>query len=251
MMDEYFQSRKSLQRNSRRPRPSMEFRTRRFLNISRLRPQRLSTPERAVPMASHAVPAIHVESDTTITGAFSLETSLCPPSYCLQPSTTESYATRFTTLSTTEHQTNEAAPPIPEKSSARLSIHRKSWGPATTLSSYTDSENGTVTKHYPAPRYISSLQEKEWLPCFPPPLFSEVRGIPPIPEVITPASSTSSAQHSPRMLRLSPQWIHWPRSPTTGPSPPISPVQDLPHDFEPPPRWQIRYSDQDYRHYSV
>lgn len=256
-MDEYFQSRKNLQSNSQRLQPRMESRTRRFLKISMLRPHRPSTPERAAPAASHAAPGIQVERNITVTGAYSPEKLLRPQSYCLQPSTIESCATPSTSLesgppnSTTGHQTKEAAPPIPEKSSARLSIHRKSWGPATTLSSYVDSENDTVTKHYPEPRYNSSLQEKEWLPCFPPPLFSEVRGIPPILEVITPASLTSSAQHSPRTLRLSPRWNRWPRSSTAGPSPPISPVQDLLHDFEPPPMWQIRYADQDYRHYSV
>lgn len=249
-MAEYFKSRNSLQSNSQRPRPSMGFRNRRFLNISGLRRQRLSTPETIVPTASQAVPGIHVESDMTTTGTYGPETSLCPPLYCLQAATTESYATPATSLSTTEHQTNETAPPIPEKSSARLSIHRKSWGPATTLSSYMDSENGTVTD-YPGPRYNSSLQEKEWFPCFPPPLFSDFGGIPPIPEVITPASSNSSAQHSPRMLRLSPRWNRWPRSPTAGPSPPVSPVEDLLHDFEPLSMWQIRYLDNNHRHYSV
>lgn len=253
-VDEYFQSRKNLQSNLQRPRTSMVFRTRRFLDTSRLRPQRLRAPARAGPAASNPVPGTQVERDMAVTGAYSPETLPRPPSYHLQPSTIESCATPSTSLESgsptfaTGHQTKEAAPPIPEKSSARLSIHRKSWGPTTTLSGHMDSENGTVAKHYPKLRYGSPLQEEEWLPCFPPPLFSEVRGIPPIPEVITPASS---AQPSPRILRFSPRWNRWPRSPTAGPSQPMSPVQDLLHDFEAPPMWQIRYSDQDYRHYSV
>lgn len=230
--------------------------------MRRLRPQRLNTPEGATPSASHAAPRIRVERDIMITGAYSPETSLRPPSYCLQRSTIVSHASPSTslepgTLSTTAvHQVKEAAPPIPEKSSARLSMHRKSWGPATTLSSYIDSaalpkEKGAVTKHHPQPRYKFPLQEKERLPRLPPPLFSESRGIPPIPEIITPASSTSCAQRSPRTFKLSPWWNPWPSSPIIGPSPPDSPVEDLPQTLQPPPMWQSRYSDYEYRHYSV
>lgn len=237
-MDEYLKSRKSLMRDSQRSQPNMRFINHSFLNISKFRPQRLNTPESAAPAASHAAPGIQAERDTMITGAYSPETSPRPPSYCFRPSAIISYAPSSTslesvTLNTTAIlQAKEAPPPIPEKSSARLSLQRRSWGPATTLASYMDSatqaaKTRAVEIYDPEPRFNSSLQEKEWLPCFPSPLFAEVGETPPRAEAITPASSTSSAQHSPRMLRLSPHWNHWPLSPTTCPSPPMSPIQEL------------------------
>lgn len=232
--------------------------------MRRLRPQRLKTAERAAPAASHTVSGIQVERDIVITGAYSPERSLRPPSYCLQPSTVGSYATPSTSqesgpLNTTiVHEANDAAPPIPEKSSARLSMHRKSWGPTTTLTNYMDStkqasEKGAAARCDQEPRFVSSFEDedKEWLPCFPPPLFSEIRGVPPRAEMTTPTPSTPSTQHSPKMLRWSPRWNRWARSPTRIPSPPLSPVEDLLQSLQPPPMWQNVYSDHNYRHYSV
>lgn len=243
----------------------MCFRTRRFLDISRLRPQRLSTPKRAEPAASHTAPGgSRVERDVMITGAYSPETTLSPPSYCLQPSSSESFAKHSTSVqraaldtTTTVKQVNDSAPPpIPEKSTARLSTHRKSWGPTTTVENYMDfatqaPTKSAATKYNLELRYSPPLlQDKELSPCFPPPLFFEDRGIPPIQEVVTPVSSNSSAQHSPGMLRWSPRWNRWPQSSTNGPSPPISPVQDLLESPKPPPMWESRYSDHYFRHYS-
>lgn len=230
--------------------------------MRRLRPQRLQTAERAAPAASHTASGIQVERDVVITGAYTPETSLRPPSYCLQPSTVGSCATPSTSLksgvlnTTTVHEANDAAPPIPEKSNARLSIHRKSWGPTTTLTSYANSakqtsEKGPAVRNEQEIRFVSPRGKKEWLPCFPPPLFSEIRGIPPIAEITTPSPSTPSTQHSPKMLRWSPRWNRWPRSPDRVPSPPLSPVEDLLQSLQPPTMWHSGYSDHDYRHYSV
>lgn len=230
--------------------------------MRRLRPQRLETAERAAPVASHTASGIQVERDIVITGACSPETSLRPPSYCVQPSTIGSCVTPSTSLesralnTTTVHAANDAAPPIPEKSSARLSLHRKSWGPTTTLTSYVDSakhdsEKDAGARYDQEPRSVSSFEGKEWLPCFPPPLFFEIRRVPPLAEITTPTQSTSSTQHSPKILRWSPRWNRWPRSPTIIPSPPLSPVEDLLQSLQPPPMWQSGYSDHDYRHYSV
>lgn len=249
-------------RDSQRSQSNMRFRTRSFLDTSRLRHQKLNTPERAAPAASYAAPGIRVERNIMITGEYSPEIPLRPLSYCLQPSTMVSYAAPSTSLesgtvdTTAVHQVKEAPPPIPEKSSARLSIQRKSWGPATTLASHMESAtqatgNHAVEIYNPEPHSNSLLREKEWLLSFPPPLFAEVRGIAPIPGAITPASSTSSAQNSPRMPRLSPRCNHWSLSPTTGPSPPMSPVQELLQSLRPPPLLQNRCSTHHYRHYSI
>lgn len=261
-MEEYFQSRKGPVSDSQHSRPKLDFRIRRILEVRRLRPQRPKTAERAAPAVSHAAPGMHVKRDIVITGAYCPETPLRPPSYCLQPSTVGSCATPSTSLESgalntiAVHEANDAAPPIPEKSSARLSVHRKSWGPTTTLTSYVESvkqasETGAAAIYDQEPRCISPLEGKEWLPCFPPPLFSEIRGVPPIAEITTPAPSTPSMQHSPKMVRWSPRWNRWPLSPTRVPSPPLSPVEDLLQSLQPPPMWQSGYLDQDYRHYSV
>lgn len=259
-MEEYFQLRKGPARDSRNSRPKLNFRIRRILEVRRLRPQGLKKAERAVPVASHTASSIQVERE--IIGAYSPETSLRPPSYCLQRSTVRSCATPSTSLesgvlnTTTVHECNDAAPPIPEKSSARLSVHRKSWGPTTTLTTYVESakqasEKGAAARHEQEPRSVSSFEGKKCLPCFPPPLFSEIRGVPPIAEITTPTPSTPSMQHSPKMLRWSPRWNRWSRSPTRVSSPPLSPVEDLLQSLQPPPMWQSGCSDQDYRHYSV
>lgn len=260
-MEEYFQSRKGPARDSQNSRPKLNFRICRILEVRRLRPQRLKTAEKAAPATSHTASGIQVERDIVITGAYSPETPLRPPSYCFQPSTVGSCAMPSTSLesgvlsTTTVHEANDAAPPIPEKSSARLSIHRKSWGPTTTLTSYVDSakqasEKGAAARYDQEPRFVSSSEEKEWSPYFPPPLFSEIRRVP-IAEITTPAPSIESTQQSPKMLRWSPRWNRWPRLPTCVPSPPLSPVEDLLQSLQPPPMWQSEYSDQDYRHYSV
>lgn len=244
-----------------KPRPSMRFRTHRFLDSNRLQSQRLNKPEITPPAASHPATGIQVERDVMIVKANSPGISSRPLSYCLQPSTIESSVSPSASLEPTAlntntlHQIDEEAPPIPEKSSARLSIHRKSWGPATTLAGYVDSamqapERGAVERCDTEPRFNSTVQ-KEWLPCFPNSLFSGVRVNPPIPEVMTPSSSASSAQHSPRLHRWSPPWNRWPRSPINGPTPPISPNEDLVEEFQPAPVWQSRDSGGDYRHYSV
>lgn len=254
-MDEYLRSRKRPESNFQRPQLRMRLRSHSFLNSTRIRSQRLSTPGRTAP-ASYAAPGIRVERDIVITGAYSPETSLRPPSYSLQPSTFQSYTTPSTSLdraalnTTTVLQTNEEAPPIPEKSSARFSVHRNSWGPSTTLDSYMNSatqvsESGAAIGPSPTARSNSLFQEKEWLPCISPPLFS------PIPEIATPALSVSSTQNSPKVLRHSPKWNRCPRSPTRALSSPVSPVQDLLQYFQPPTMWQKRYSEHDYRHYSV
>lgn len=119
-----------------------------------------------------------VERDIVTTGVYSPETPQRPPPYCSQPSTIESCATPSTSLesgaqnTTTVHEANDAALPIPEKSSARLSIHRKSWGPATTLTNYMDyarqdPEKGAAARCGQEPRSVSRLEGKEWLPMFP------------------------------------------------------------------------------------
>lgn len=261
-MEEYLQSRKGPASGSQNSRPKLDCKIRRILEVRRLRPQRLKTAERSAPAASHTASDIQVERDIVITGVYSPETPQRPPRYCLQPSRIESCATPSTSLesgaqnTTTVHEANDAAPPIPEKSSARLSIHRKSWGPATTLTNYMDyarqdPEKGAAARCGQEPRSVSRLEGKEWLPCFPPPLFSETRGIPPVAEIKTPTPSTPSTQHSPKMLRWSPRWNRWPWSLNRVPSPPLSPVEDLLQSLQPPPMWQSVYSDQYYRHYSV
>lgn len=261
-MDRYFQSRKKPERDSQRPRPSMRFRAHRFLNSSRLQSQRLKTPETAPSAESRPAPDIQVERHVTIVKAYNPGIASRPLSYCLQPSTVASSLSPSASLdpgaleTNTPHQIDEEAPPIPEKSSARLSVHRKSWGPSTTLVGYVDSamqapERVAVERCDTEPRSNFMVQEKERLPFFPPPLFSGTQVIPPIPEVITSSSSASSAQHSPRLHRWSPRWNRWPRLPINGPSPPISPNKDLSQECQPPPMWQSRYSDDDYRHYSV
>lgn len=263
-INEYFQSRKRLEGHLRGPQPSMKFRTRRFLEANRLRRHRLDTPEGGAPMAPQAAPGgILVERDILIAGTYTAETSPRPPSYCLQASTMESSTASFPSpvsgvlRTNTVHQSNAVAPPIPEKSSARLSMHRNSWGPSTSFATYMDaapqaSEKGALMSCRPVfeSQYASLPGKDEFLPFFPPPLFSQARDIQPIPEVTTPVSSILSAQHSPGMLRWSPRWAKWPPSPTQGSTPPISPIQDLLESLERPKLCQVGGSERDYRHYS-